>query len=119
MIGENLSDQSAAGVDVEAHRSFRMCRILSPAGDAASIRYVDIAAQGCRDSPSVYAIEIVIRGQTAAARQHVPQLRSLPLVRNMKLWLEGQRALIPPPQRPCWCDPLCTDPLGCTLPLPQ
>ena len=48
MIGENLSDQPAASVDVEADRGFRMCRILRPAGDAAGIRHIDKTAQGCR-----------------------------------------------------------------------
>ena len=55
-----------------------------------------IAAEALRRIAELYAIETPIRGQTAAARQSARQVRSLPLVGAMKLWLETQLIPIPP-----------------------
>ena len=55
-----------------------------------------IAAEALRRIAEFYAIETVIRGQTAVARQSARQVRSLPLVGAMKLWLETQLTHIPP-----------------------
>jgi transposase len=55
-----------------------------------------IGAEALRRIAELYAIETVIRGQTAATRQGVRQARSLPLVRAMKSWLAAQLAHIPP-----------------------
>jgi transposase len=55
-----------------------------------------IAAEALRRIAELYAIETVVRGQTAAARQNVRQSKSLALVTAMKAWLETQLTLIPP-----------------------
>ncbi|MBZ0146462.1 MAG: IS66 family transposase, partial [Pseudorhodoplanes sp.] len=55
-----------------------------------------IAAEALRRIAELYAIETAIRGQTAAARQSVRQVKSLPLVTTMKVWIETQLTHIPP-----------------------
>lgn len=55
-----------------------------------------IAAEALRRIAELYAIETVIRGQVAAARENVRRARSLPIVTAMKAWLETQLAQIPP-----------------------
>jgi transposase len=55
-----------------------------------------IAAEALRRIAELYAIETIIRGQTAAARQSARRSRSLPLVANMKAWLQMQLAQILP-----------------------
>jgi transposase len=55
-----------------------------------------VAAEALRRVAEFYAIETVIRGQTAAARQSARQIRSLPLVIAMKAWLKTQLTHIPP-----------------------
>jgi transposase len=55
-----------------------------------------IADEALRHIAGLYAIETAIRGQTAIARQSARQVRSLPLVRTIKLWLEAQLTHIPP-----------------------
>jgi len=55
-----------------------------------------IAAEALRRIGELYAIEKAIRGQPADARQQVRQSRSLPLVANMKAWLETQLSQVPP-----------------------
>ena len=55
-----------------------------------------VAAEALRRIAELYAIEATIRGQTAEARQSVRQSRSLPLVAEMKVWLETQLAQVPP-----------------------
>jgi transposase len=55
-----------------------------------------IAAEALRRIGELYAIEKAIRGQPADARQQVRQSRSLPLVANMKIWLETQLSQVPP-----------------------
>jgi transposase len=55
-----------------------------------------IAAEALRRIAELYAVETTIRGQTAATRHDVRQLRSLPLARTMKLWMEAQLTHIPP-----------------------
>ena len=44
-VGQNLSDQSAAGINVETDRRFGMIDVLRPAGDAGRADAIDIAAQ--------------------------------------------------------------------------
>jgi transposase len=55
-----------------------------------------IAAEALGRIAALYAIETVIRGQTANGRQRTRQVNSLPLVRAMKVWLETQLHQIPP-----------------------
>jgi transposase len=55
-----------------------------------------IAAEALRRIGEFYAIEKSIRGQAASARRQVRQSRSLPLVANMKVWLETQLSQVPP-----------------------
>jgi transposase len=55
-----------------------------------------VAAEALRRIAELYAIEVAIRGHTAAARRSVRQSRSLPLVKAMKTWLETRLAQIPP-----------------------
>ena len=55
-----------------------------------------IAAEALRRIAELYAIEAIIRGETADARRNVRQVRSLPLVAAMKAWLETQLTHIPP-----------------------
>ncbi|WP_425995421.1 IS66 family transposase [Afipia sp. DC4300-2b1] len=55
-----------------------------------------IAAEALRRIAEFYAIEAIIRGETADARRNVRQVRSLPLVAAMKAWLETQLTHIPP-----------------------
>jgi transposase len=57
-----------------------------------------IAAEALRRIAELYAIEKAIRGQPADARQQVRQSRSLPLVANMKVWLETQLPQVPAPR---------------------
>ena len=44
-IGENLPDQSAVGINVEAYRRVGIVDVLRPAFDAARSDTIDIAAQ--------------------------------------------------------------------------
>ena len=55
-----------------------------------------IAAEALRRIAELYAIDATIRGQTAAARQSARRSRSLPLVANMKAWLETKLSQVPP-----------------------
>src|SRR6185437_15793302 len=55
-----------------------------------------IAAEALRRIAELYAIETIIRGQSAQARKNVRRAKSLPLVQAMKLWLEGELSRIPP-----------------------
>jgi transposase len=55
-----------------------------------------VAAEALRRIAELYAIEAVIRGQTAEQRQGVRQTKSLPLVGAMKTWLEAELKRIPP-----------------------
>jgi hypothetical protein len=55
-----------------------------------------VAAEALRRIAELYTIEASIRGQTAAIRQSVRRVRSLPLVEAMKTWLEAQLNRIPP-----------------------
>jgi hypothetical protein len=55
-----------------------------------------VAAEALQRIAELYAIETAIRGRTSAARQSVRQSRSLPLVMEMKAWLEMRFAQIPP-----------------------
>jgi transposase len=55
-----------------------------------------IAAEALRRIAELYAVETIIRGQTAEKRLDVRKVRSLPLVQVMKAWLEAQLHQIPP-----------------------
>jgi transposase len=55
-----------------------------------------IAAEALQRIAELYAIEATIRGQAAAVRQSARRSRSLPLVANMKPWLETKLSQVPP-----------------------
>jgi len=55
-----------------------------------------IAAEAIRRIAELYAVETIIRGQTANKRLGLPRLQSWPLVNAMKTWLEAQLNQIPP-----------------------
>ncbi len=55
-----------------------------------------IAAEALRRIAELYVIEVTVRGQTAIARQSTRQIKSLPLIAAMKVWLETQLTHIPP-----------------------
>lgn len=55
-----------------------------------------IAGEALRRIAELYAIESLIRGQTATERQSARQSRSLPLVTALKAWLAMQLAQLPP-----------------------
>ncbi len=64
-IGENLADQSAAGVNVETDRRFGMFRVLRPTFDDMRRDPIDRAAQ--RTARSAIASTPVRRARRAAA----------------------------------------------------
>jgi transposase len=55
-----------------------------------------IAAEALRRIAELYSIETAVRGQPSSARQSVRQATSLPLVAEMKVWLQAQLTNIPP-----------------------
>jgi hypothetical protein len=55
-----------------------------------------ISAEALRRIAELYAVETLIRGQTAPKRLSVRRVQSLPLVGAMKTWLEAQLNQIPP-----------------------
>jgi hypothetical protein len=87
---ERLSDGGAiqlAGCWAHARRKFY---------DVQQATGSPVAAEALQRIAELYAIETMIRGQTSAARRSVRQSRSLPLVMEMKAWLETRFAQIPP-----------------------
>jgi transposase len=55
-----------------------------------------VAAEALRRIAELYAIEEMIRGQTAATRHGVRRIKSLPLIAAMKTWLEAELNRVPP-----------------------
>jgi transposase len=55
-----------------------------------------VAAEALQRIAELYAIEATIRGQTSTARQSGRRSRALPLVKEMKAWLEMRFAQVPP-----------------------
>jgi transposase len=55
-----------------------------------------VAAEALKRIAELYAIEATIRGQTAATRQDVRRVKSMPLIAAMKIWLKAELNRIPP-----------------------
>jgi transposase len=55
-----------------------------------------VAAEALRRIAELYAIEAIIRGQSAEARQATRRIKSLPLIKAMKVWLEAELNRVPP-----------------------
>jgi hypothetical protein len=55
-----------------------------------------VAAEALRRIAELYAIETAISGQTAATRQEIRHVKSLPLITAMKTWLEAELNGLPP-----------------------
>ena len=55
-----------------------------------------VAAEALRRIAELYAIETTIRRQTAATRQDVRHVKSLPLITAMKTWLKAELSRLPP-----------------------
>jgi transposase len=55
-----------------------------------------VAAEALRRIGELYAIQASIRGQSAATRQGVRRVRSLPLIEAMKAWFATELNRLPP-----------------------
>ncbi|MGH6803837.1 MAG: IS66 family transposase [Methyloceanibacter sp.] len=55
-----------------------------------------VAAEALRRIAELYAIEATVRGQPAERRQNVRRIKSLPLVKAMKTWIEAELGRVPP-----------------------
>jgi hypothetical protein len=75
IVGENLADQPAVGIDAETDRRFGMIRVLRPAGDTGFTDAVDITTQPA-DARSVGS------AQESGAQGNTPPTRGGSMMRR-------------------------------------